>query len=308
MKLDVRVLCENALRFYRSSGAQYKEAARLWTYAKRDVFTRDVFTELIKQCPPLTMDDLGLEQLIGEEVKSKKRKRKGKTATVSSVVNGFSGLKSLINSSDKTVVKKEVGEDENAEDDDDEEESASTEEPLSREEILLTAAKAIGQESMKLEEAEARWSLVDRRTKLSTIKKDISSKLYSRFRPDGSTSLPFVLGHPSAETAFEDDPEAPNTLGALVGRLTEGSRSVPMPKEAEYNRVKVMQLVPEALANPFSSYLPLIDCASGGGGAGTGGGVLSLEDSSLLLNEFGSCDEQFRETILRFVDLVLKLF
>lgn len=303
MKLDVRILCENALRYYRSSGAQYKEAARLWTFAKRDVFTRDVFTELLKQCLPLTMDDLGLEQLIGEEVKRQKRKRKGKAVTSShSVVNGFSGLSSLIKSSSssgssgKPAVKKEVQE-ESAEE---EEDSSPTEEPpLSREEILLNAAKAIGQETMKLEEAEARWSLVDRRPKLATAKEQIFAKQYPRFRPDGSTSLPFVLGQPSAETAFEDEPEAPNTLGALVGRLTEGSRSVPMSKEAEYHRVKVMQLVPEALANPFSSHLPLIDCASGGGGAGTGGGVLSLEDSSLLLNEFGSCDEQFRETIQR---------
>ena len=325
MKVDVRVLCENALRYYRSSGAQYKEAARLWAFAKKQVFTRETFTEMMPQFPPLTLDDLGLEVLIGEK-RRKRRRRQHKAA----VQNGFSGLSSLLNSNNNNnkPVKKEAA----AEVDEEDESSSSTEQPWSREEILRAAEKALGQqeqeeetEPIKLEEAEARWSLEPRRKMAKRNHQHHLSNgqdhhhplspavLLTRQRSDGSTSLPFVV--PPSRSADPDDPEAAaQTLGAMVGRLAEGTRSVPVPKEAEYNRVRVMQLLPEAFTLPFSSHLPLLGATAGGGSGGPGGGgagggggggggrgstVLNLEDSSLLLNEFGGCEEQFRETIQR---------
>src|SRR5699024_1191524 len=115
MKLDVRILCENALKYYRSSGAQYKDAARLWSYAKREVFTRDTFADILKQCPPLTMDDLGLEQLIGEEPKKKKTKSQP-------VLNGFTNLSQLIGggSGSNELDSRTLGLEDDEDDDEDE--------------------------------------------------------------------------------------------------------------------------------------------------------------------------------------------
>lgn len=332
MKVDVRVLCENALRYYRSSGAQYKEAARLWSFAKKQVFTRETFTEMMPQFPPLTLDDLGLEVLIGEKRRKRRKQRQHKAA----VQNGFSGLSSLLNSNNNNnkPVKREAAAE--VDEEEENESSSSTEQPWSREEILRAAEKALRQEKeeeeeaepIKLEEAEARWSLEPRRKMAKRSHQHHLSNgqdhhhhhplpppavLLTRQRSDGSTSLPFVV--PPSRSADPDDPEAAaQTLGAMVGRLAEGTRSVPVPKEAEYNRVRVMQLLPEAFTLPFSSHLPLLGATAGGGSGGAGGGgagggggggggrgstVLNLEDSSLLLNEFGGCEEQFRETIQR---------
>lgn len=39
MKFDVRILCENALKYHSQSGGQYRAAAKLWLYAKTRVFS-----------------------------------------------------------------------------------------------------------------------------------------------------------------------------------------------------------------------------------------------------------------------------
>lgn len=63
VKFDVRLLCENALRYYRQSGVQYRDAARLWHFAKTQVFSRDALAEILKQFPPLTFADIGVDNM-----------------------------------------------------------------------------------------------------------------------------------------------------------------------------------------------------------------------------------------------------
>lgn len=267
MKYDVRILCENALKYYRQSGAQYREAAKLWYYAKTKIFNRENYAEVLKKCPLLTLKDLGLEQAAHE---SKPH------------LNGFSGLKSLINNEetkpaidqfDAKVKEEEV--DDNASDE---------EEGLSQEELFREAQKSLGPGvDVELAELESKWAL----SKVDTL---------ARQRRDGSTSLGFAC--PFTEV----DPDGPTTLGAYVGRLQEGSRSLPITKEPEMYRVKVMQLAPHTMESSFCSHLPMFDTGPSGSS-----GVLNLEETSLLLSSFGERESNFSDAIHRFVQSLFAL-
>lgn len=61
MKFDVRVLCENALKYHSQSGRQYRAAAKLWLYAKTKVFSFCAISRTLHaHFPQLTTSDVGL--------------------------------------------------------------------------------------------------------------------------------------------------------------------------------------------------------------------------------------------------------
>ena len=257
MKLDVRILCENALKYYRQSGSQYRDAARLWYHAKTKIFTRDTFAELVKQFPPLTVDDLGLEQLLPLPVSN---------------TNGL------------TKVSCNLFNEENEDDDDEDDDiGADEKEKPTSEQMLKEAYKNLGQDQSSCDDQGKSQlptlSLTKPRTQLVRM---------LRQRMDGSTSLSFVNPIMVADNGSEPEHY---TIGSIIGRLTEGSATLNTSyKEPEMNRVKVMQFVNDAYSNPYSSHLPAFDAKGYGQ-------CLDLADSSFVLGTFDKCEEFHRESI-----------
>lgn len=254
MKYDVRLLCENALRYYRQSGVQYREAAKLWHFAKTRVFARSVLAETVKQFPPLTFADIGIDDANLKQVTS------------------FDG----------TITNGSVG--------------AAGQQPLptaavvSCEEILSEVAKSSDS------------------TEQFTLEKPTGEHVCMlRQEYDGSTSLSIVADYSNAQ---EDGESGANraTLGQLVGRLSEGTASLPPYVEPESNRIRPYRLATDSLHNSFVSYLPYLDSSQSS---------VSLDDTSILLSMYGECDNDHHDTIEKvandfnymdsFVDSVLTI-
>ena len=282
MKLDTRTLCENALKYYRQSGAQYREAARLWYYAKTKVFIRDNFLQLLTKLPPLTLNDLGLDKLLPGERGNNPFIRQHQQLQLKKNAKILLKNKRATSSSDLLVDNQLFKEEEEYEDDDEvyvDGDDDDDEEKYNPEQMLLEAYRNLG------------FADHEEKPFLLTLSRPPSTAFTKLLRQqrDGSTSLGFV--NPTSDL----DSESQYTLSHLVGKLSEGTASLPPFKELESNLVKVLQFIPEAVENPFASHLPLFDSSR----CGASRRLLDLEDSSMVLNAFGQCDDQCPSIIQR---------
>lgn len=270
LKSDVRLMCDNAMTYNRPDTIYYKAARKLWHYARDKLFTRDALLELVKLYQGVTNYQLGLTCADYSDADQAQFGQftpaplPGMTATTGItcaavpttlslpptpiVTKGFAGPQ-LIGSNGLPVPG--VGTTDSFW-------NSAVRSPVetSAEQILAEASKA------------AR-AAADR---LSLQKPNGSHFALVRQQTDGSTSLAIVGTSPN------ELEKGDLNLQSVVGRVNDGTSSLPPFKESDLAIVRPMESV---ATNCYSSYLPSISSAKAS---------LSNEESSLLLSTYGQSE------------------
>ncbi|OTF78259.1 bromodomain containing 7-like protein, partial [Euroglyphus maynei] len=200
LKYDVRLLCENAIRYYCHSGMHYCEASRLWYFAKTRIFARDQLAEHLKQFPPLTISDLGMDEpKFSNKMNGTQSTNNSTIMMTNGVTSKYSenlSLKSLLNDTkcEPSIVDYRNG--------------------FNEEFVEETPQQILEQHQQKLRQ-QSQTSSSSVELTLSRLQNN-NNIIFERQKEDGTTTLPFIVN----DCNDADDNQI--TLGDLAGaRLTE---------------------------------------------------------------------------------------
>lgn len=277
LKYDVRLLCENAIRYYRHSGMHYCEASRLWYFAKTRIFARDQLAEHLKQFPPLTISDLGMDNakfsniMNGTSIPATSNTPIMTNGVLSTPVKSSKtlSLQSLLNDAkcEPSIVNYRNGFD------------YCFDEKLVEEPTPQQILEQHQHRLQQLQTSSSSTTTVEIPALTLSRPQNTNNISICRQTEDGTTTLPFIVNDYGC-----DDLDNQITLGHLAGaRLNEGTTSLPSYQEPETERIHPYDYLEESLKNPFGSHLPYMN---------SGPSTITHNDTLLLFNTF----EKFEPT------------
>ncbi|UXI16435.1 hypothetical protein NH340_JMT02378 [Sarcoptes scabiei] len=228
LKFDVRLLCENAIRYHRHSGLHFKQASKLWHFAKTKVFARDQLAKHITNFNPLTMIDLGMDDFSNLNCANR--------STMIKEINNSSSISSLhrILSVDSEIPQQSI-----------------------RNDICILAET---KESDSIDTERKSIKHLDSFNLSSNSETNSSNKSVKmpRLAKDGTTTLPFVLPDFKCDTA-----SSLVTFGNLVNELSDGTASIaPDITEKEIDQIRPIEFTESSLIDSFTSHLPYFDSSA----------------------------------------------
>lgn len=270
----------------------YCQASRLWYFAKTRIFARDQLAEQLKQFPPLTITDLGMDN--PNKISLNKLNGTNTTTTTTStssiITNGISSanvkkfpetltLQSLLNDTKCEPMLNQV-----------DYKNGFTDCFNDTEELIEQTPQQILQEhQQKLQQQQSSSVTTNSTTAVEipelTLSRPEKNKniIFNRQNEDGTTTLPFIIDNRITNDQSNDNDHQIITLGHLTGtHLNEGTTSLPIYQISEMERIFPYNYTDELLKNSFISHLPYMNSDQS---------TINHNDTLLLFNTFDKFEQ-----------------